>query len=154
MYNIKKIKPMANMLVTTMDKTEDFEYARGSNTIIDPIKNKQGVKEIQKVIAVGPMVRNIKEGDYVHINFSRYAAKKYAPDTLKGNMDELTNQIVGYNLNTIYLEDKVCLVLYDNDINFIVEDFEEIHNPVIDKQENPKLITDNETIRRVQNLMN
>ena len=123
------------MLITTMNKSEDFEYASGSNNIIDPTSTTRGgIKEIQKVIVVGPMVRTIKEGDTIHINFSRYAVKKYAPDTLKGNMDELTNQITGYNLNTIILDGKMCLVLFDSDIDFIVDDYEEVRNPIISKQ--------------------
>ena len=155
MYNIKKVRPMSNMLIATMNKSENFEYASGSNNIIDPTSTTRGgIKEIQKVIAIGPMVRTIKEGDTIHINFSRYAVKKYAPDTLKGNMDELTNQITGYNLNTIILEDKMCLILFDSDIDFIVDDYEEVHNPIIDKPEKTKLITHPEDIRRTSNLIN
>ena len=155
MYNIKKVRPMSNMLIATMNKSEDLEYASGSTSIIDPTSTtRRGIKEIQKVIAVGPMVRTIKEGDTIHINFSRYAVKKYAPDTLKGNMDELTNQITGYNLNTIILNGKMCLVLFDSDIDFIVDDYEEVHNPIIDKPEKTKLITHPEDIRRASNLIN
>ena len=64
---LKKIKPMYTRIVTTMDMYVEKDASSPSG-ILDVSKLKKGVKEYQKVIAVGTNVRNIKEGDWVRIN--------------------------------------------------------------------------------------
>ena len=63
MLKIKSIKPMFDSLVTTMNKYEEDGYENG---VI--VKQAGVLKEYQKVIAVGPAVRNIEVGDMVMIN--------------------------------------------------------------------------------------
>ena len=58
---IKKIKPLFNTIVTTMDMYTEEELKVGG--IIDSSKISMSLKEFQKVIAVGPSVRNIEVGD-------------------------------------------------------------------------------------------
>ena len=119
---IKKIKPMYTRIVTTMDMYVD-ETAALPGGLIDVSKLKQGIKEYQKVIAVGTTVRNIKEGDLVCINPDRYAVRKFSNDSVKNDL--LENTVTRYNFNVVKLEDKDYLLLDEADVEFVVEDWED-----------------------------
>lgn len=133
MLKIKKIKPMFTSIVTTMNKYEDDVVTNG---IIDSSKVKGSIKEYQEVLAVGDSVRNIKVGDLVCINPSHYAVKKYKEDSIKDGIQHM-NQVISYNFPVIILDDKERLLLQDRDIDFIIEEFEEISDIIVDK---PKVI--------------
>lgn len=129
MLNIKKIRPMANYLVTTKDEYTE-ENVRTGGLIIKMVGS---LKEYQKVVAVGPMVRGIKVGDLVCINPKRYAKYKHQPGSLKDGV-VTDNPVVAYNFNVIELDHVPHLLLTDQDIDFIIEDSEEEEvkdNPVI-----------------------
>lgn len=139
MVVLKKIKPMFNMLVTTMDTYEKDQYKGG---IIDTSRQKGSLKEYQTVLAVGPSVRDIKEGDVVCINPTRYMVTKHKDKSLQNNIvgDEI---VIGYKFNTLKMDGKECLMLYDQDISFIVEDSEEVEDPaepLIIQPEKPSII--------------
>lgn len=128
MIKIKKIKPMFTAIVTTMDKYEKDQTI--TNSLIDVSKIAGSVKEYQKVIAVGDSVRNIKVGDLVSINPQRYAVMKHDPGSLKdGVVDD--NATIRYKFDTIELDNKECLLLQDRDVNFIIEEYEEIADPPV-----------------------
>lgn len=129
MLNIKKIKPMANYLVTTKDVYSEEDIKKEGLMI----KTIGSLKEYQKVIAVGPMVRNIKEGDLVAINPKRYAKYKHESGSLKDGVIT-DNPVVTYNFPLIELDHVQHLLLTDQDIEFIIEDWEE------EKQEKSTLI--------------
>lgn len=136
---LKKIKPMFNRLVTTMDVYEDDLYVNG---IIDTSRKKGSLKEYQTVLSVGTSVRDIKEGDIVCIDPTRYMVTRHQNKSLQGNImgDDLA---IGYKFNTIKLGDEECLMLFDQDISFIVEDSEDIEDntgPVIIQPEKPSII--------------
>ena len=119
MLNVKKIRPMANYLVTTREMYEEDKVING---VLTPTRGT--LKEYQKVIAVGPIVRDIKEGDIVKINPMRYAIRKYQEGSLKdGIISE--NPVTHYNFNTIELDHIQHLLLTSNDIEYIVEEYEE-----------------------------
>ena len=124
MLKIKKIKPMFTALVTTMDKYTEPQFITGSS-IIDPTKSKSGLKEYQKVLAIGESIRGIVVGDIVCINPSRYAQKKYTEGETK-EMIQSMQQIVSYNFNTIALDNVECLLLDQRDIDFVIEEYEEV----------------------------
>lgn len=126
MIKVKKIKPMFNALVTTMDKYEQDIMTKGG--LIDTEKQKGTIKEYQKVIAVGDSVRNVKVGDLVCINPIRYARKKHQDGSLKDGIIT-DNPVVEYNFNVIELDNVPHLLLQDCDISFIIEDFEDIPDP-------------------------
>ena len=65
MLKIKKIRPMFTSLITTMDKYEQDVKIGG---LIDTTRQQGGLKEYQKVLAVGNSVRDIKVGDVVCVN--------------------------------------------------------------------------------------
>lgn len=113
------------MILTTMD-TYAEDQTRGS--IIDATKQSGTLKEYQRVVAVGDTVRNIKEGDLVNINPKRYAQVKHKKGSLNDGIVQ-DNPVISYNFNTVEVDDKQLLVLYDQDINFIIEDSEEVEDP-------------------------
>ena len=135
MIKVKKIKPMFNALVTTMDKYEQDIMTKGG--LIDTEKQKGTIKEYQKVIAVGDSVRNVKVGDLVCINPIRYARKKHQDGSLKDGIIT-DNPVVEYNFNVIELDNVPRLLLQDCDISFIIEDFEDIPDPKPSKLYKPK----------------
>lgn len=123
---IKKIKPMFTALITTMDKYEQDVITDGG--LIDTTKQEGSLKEYQTVLAVGDSVRGIKEGDLVCINPSRYAEKQYQDGSLKDGI-VTQNKVIRYNFDTVEMDDKVCLLLQDRDISFVISEYEEIKEP-------------------------
>lgn len=113
---------MFTRIVTTMDMYVD-ETAALPGGLIDVTKLKQGIKEYQKVIAVGTSVRNVKEGDLVCINPDRYAVRKFSNDSVKNDL--LENTVTRYNFNVVKIEDKDYLLLDEADVEFVVEDWDD-----------------------------
>lgn len=136
MLKLKKIKPMFNMVITTMDVYKEDQIENG---VINSTKQKGAIKEYQKVITTGDTVRSVKPGDIVCINPKRYAEVKHKKGSLNDGIVQ-DNPVIQYNFNTIELDGKECLVLYDQDIHFIVEEMEEI------KEEPSTLIHPNKSI--------
>lgn len=140
MLRINKVKPMFTSIVTTM---EVYNQDIISNGLIDGNKRQGMLKEYQTVLAVGSSVRDIKEGDLVCINPSRFAVRKHEAGSLKNNVIT-DNPVVTYNFDVIEIGGKQCLLLQDRDINFIIEEYEEVPevvttSPLI-KPEKKKLI--------------
>ena len=125
MLKIKTIKPMFDSLVTTMNKYEEDGYENG---VI--VKQAGVLKEYQKVIAVGPAVRNIEVGDMVMINPIRYAKMKHKEGSLKNGVIT-DNPIIGYEFRTVTINDEECLYLQSQDIMYSFEGEE-----VEDKKDN------------------
>lgn len=120
MLNIKKIKPMFNQIVCTMQEYTEDELKQGS--IIDINKLRNSIKEYQTVVAVGPMVREIKVGDLVMINPKRYAKHEYREGSLKDGVIN-HNQVIKYAFPIIKLNGVSHLLLTDQDIDFVIEDY-------------------------------
>lgn len=139
MKKLNKIKPMFNRIVTTMDTYDKDQY---NGNLLDTTKQKGSLKEYQTVLAVGTTVRDIKVGDLVCIDPTRYMVTKHREKSLQGNImgDDMA---VGYKFNTIKLGDDECLMLFDQDISFIVEDSEDVEDqtaPLIIQPEKPSII--------------
>lgn len=122
-----------------MDTYEHDQYVNG---LLDTSKARGSLKEYQTVLAVGTTVRDIQEGDVVCIDPTRYMVTKHKDKSLQGNIvgDEIA---VGYKFNTIKLQDKDCLMLFDQDISFIVEESEDVEDPtgpLIIQPERPSII--------------
>lgn len=115
---------MFTSIVTTMDR---YEQDTIIGNIIDITKQEGAIKEYQKVLSVGASVRDIKEGDIVCINPARYAVKKHQEGTMKDGIIT-DNPVINYNFNIIEIDDKPCLLLQDRDIDFIIEDYEEVED--------------------------
>lgn len=120
---------MANYLVTTKEEYTEDDVRKGG--LITKIIG--SLKEYQKVVAIGPMVRGIQVGDLVCINPKRYAKYKHQPGSLKDGVIT-DNPVVAYNFNVIELDHVSHLLLTDQDIDFIIEESEEEEvkeNPII-----------------------
>lgn len=123
MLVIKKIQPMYTKILTTMCKYEEDEMTAGG--LIDSTKTQGTLKEYQTVIAVGNSVRNIKVGDLVCVNPERYAVKKHEAGSLKDGVIT-DNPVIKYNFNIMELEGVPHLLLDENDVSFIITDYEEV----------------------------
>ena len=134
MLKIKTIKPMFDSLVTTMNKYEEDGYENG---VI--VKQAGVLKEYQKVIAVGPAVRNIEVGNMVMINPIRYAKMKHKEGSLKNGVIT-DNPVIGYEFKTVTINDEECLYLQSQDIMYSFEGEE-----VEDKKDNI-ILPDNKII--------
>lgn len=139
MLKIKKIKPMFTSLITTMDK---YEKDVVIGNLIDVSKREGSLKEYQKVLAVGSSVRDIKVGDLVCVNPTRFAVRKHQAGSLKDGV-VTDNPVTTYNFDVVEMDGKQCLLLQDRDIDFIIEEWEEIPDPTpspIIQPEKKKLI--------------
>ena len=119
MLHIKKIKPLFTSVVTTGDR---FEKDMVSQGII--VAKKDDLKLSQKVIAVGPAVRDVKEGDMVMIKVDNYAIKKYDKNSIQNDIDN--NPSLGYAFNWVTIdnekgEPEECLLLNDRDLLYSFE---------------------------------
>ena len=120
MLKIKSIKPMHTKLVVTAERYE--ENATSSGLIL---KTAGSVKEYQKVIAVGDMVRGIKVGDLVMINPARYMKRQFDDNSLREDFVE--NPVVSVNIPTVEM-DGVSYFIIDSgtDVDYIIDDYEEV----------------------------
>lgn len=134
---IKKIKPMFTALITTMDKYEHDIITDGG--LIDTSKQQGCLKEYQRVVAVGTAVRDIKEGDLVCINPTRFAVRKHKDGSLKDGVIS-DNPVVDYKFDIVEMNNTPYLLLQDRDVNFIVEDYEE------DEEEKSPIINTDKTL--------
>ena len=123
MLKIKKIKPMFNRILVTSDKYDKDIKQGGVVTITAGT-----LKEYQKVISVGSTVRDIKEGDLVFINPTRYAVRKHNEGSLKNGV-VTDNPVTSYNFNLVDVDGKICILLYDQDIDYVIEEYEEATEP-------------------------
>lgn len=127
MMKIKSIRPLFTSLITTMNKYEKDVTVGG---LIDTTKQQGGLKEYQTVVAVGSSVRDIKVGDVVSINPTRFGIKKHREGSLKDGI-VTDNPIITYKFDVVEMDDKQYLLLQDRDINFVIDDWEETeeHTP-------------------------
>ena len=105
-------------------------------------KREGSLKEYQRVLAVGSSVRDIKVGDLVWVNPTRFGVKKHREGSLKDGI-VTDNPIITYNFDVVEMDGKQCLLLQDRDIDFIIEEYEEVPDPTpspIIQPEKKKLI--------------
>ena len=139
MLKITKINPVATrMLVTGEVYSEDMYNEHGI------IESKKGdMKEYQTVIAVGPMVRDIKVGDTVMLNMMHFAVMQYDPNSIKKDMGR--QKIKGYQFPKIELTNadgskQECLYIDQQDIVFSFEGEE------VQGKKNPIIISEKKSI--------
>lgn len=126
MLKIKKIRPMFTSLITTMDKYEKDKLTDGG--LIDTAKQQGTLKEYQTVLAIGDSVRGIKVGDLVCVNPARFAVRKHEKGSMRDGI-VTDNPVITYNFDVVEMDDKQCLLLQDRDIEYVIEDFEEVPDP-------------------------
>lgn len=126
MLKVKKIRPMFTSLITTMDKYEQDKLTDGG--LIDTSKQQGALKEYQTVLAIGDSVRNIQVGDLVCVNPSRFAVRKHEKGSMRDGVIA-DNPVITYNFDVVEMDGRQCLLLQDRDIEYIIEDYEEIPDP-------------------------
>ena len=138
MLKINSIKPLFNKIVTTCDVYKNDKTTGG---II--VKTDGTIKEYQRVEAVGSTVRDVKVGDLVLINPKRYIVpqhKEKRDNSLQGVIgDELT---MGVNFPMVEYGGKKHLLIYDQDIDYIIEG-EEIEE---EQQKSPLILPEEKKI--------
>lgn len=120
---VKKIKPLWTTIITTANKYS-LEELEKSGEIIDTTKTEHPLKEYQKVISVGSMVRNLNPGDIIMINPANYADRKYSRDSIKNDIEGM-NPITSYNFPMVEIDGESYLRLQENDALYIIEEYEE-----------------------------
>lgn len=128
---LKKIKVRNNQVLTTADKYEDEVYLDKKGLLLDAKNNKGVLKLYQRVVDVGPMVRDIAPGNMVAINPTAYMKRHLRDQNNSLRADIPENHIKeeygpDYEIPIIELDDVEHLMLYDRDIDFIILDAEGI----------------------------
>lgn len=129
--NIKKIQVRNNAILTTADRYNveahlELEHDKATNIMYKSMKEANNLpKLIQRVVSVGPMVRDIKEGDIVQINPLYYVDRKLIEqkDSIKADINEAhMKEVYGpeYSFPTIILDGKEHLLLFDRDVEYII----------------------------------
>lgn len=122
MLVVKELRPLFTNIVTTMNKYVEAQYIPGTQ-IIDTSTVSGGIKEYQKVIAVGTSVRDIKVGDIVVIDPTRYGIRQHQAGSLKDGVIT-DNPITTFNFNVVEMNGEQYLLLQDRDIQYVVEKYE------------------------------
>ena len=117
---IKKLKPQFTTVITTLDVYEDNLIEDG--IVVAP---KGALKLYQRVIAVGPNTREIKEGDLVLLNLQNYIKRKWKENSIKEDIENMEESYV-YDIPKILINGQVYAKLQDRDIDGIIEDYEEV----------------------------
>jgi hypothetical protein len=119
MLKLKKITPTFNHILVTNNLRDHDEYDDG--ILVRPAGS---TKEWQTVIAVGPTVKNCKEGDVIMIDPIRYAIKKHQEGSLKDGV-VADNPDIAYAVPHIQIGGKDYMYLFDTDIQFVINEYEE-----------------------------
>lgn len=117
---IKKLKPQFTTIITTLNVYEEDLVEDG--IVVAP---KGSLRLCQKVIAVGPNVREIKEGDLVLLNLQNYLKRKWKENSIKEDIENMEESFV-YDFPKIIIDGNLYAKLQDRDIDGIIEDFEEV----------------------------
>lgn len=123
MFKIKKVQPMFTGVITTAMK-----YVGNVTTesgLVLPSKMDGQLNYFQWVVAVGPMVTGVKEGDIVRINFKRYAVPVHTKGALDADANiQHDNMSMNYEIPMVPIDGREYLFLQNNDIEYVVTEWE------------------------------
>lgn len=133
MKKLKKVTPRYTKVLTTANIDKEIVHVPGTD-IEDPNKTREGYSGLQTIIAVGDTVRGLEPGMNVLVDFERYARPRQRPvqglkNSIKGEM--MTE--LEYAIPVMVIDGEEILALDDNDIKFIVDEFDdcdEVQTPV------------------------
>ena len=125
MLKVKDIRPVYTRLITTANKYEETQM---NGNLIDVNKMEGRYKEYQTVVRVGSAVREVKEGDVVLIDPSRYMNRKFSDNSLREDFVE--NPIVEINIPTVTMNDEDYFMIEERDIAYVIADSEEVPDPL------------------------
>ena len=121
MFKIKKVRPLFTSIVTTATRYVGETINKAG--LIVPNKMEGQLNPFQRVVSVGKMVNDIKEGDIVKLNFKRYLVPLQVPGKIEDNVQS-SNMKGTYEIPMIDLDGVPHLFLQSNDVEFVVEDCE------------------------------
>lgn len=131
MIKVKKIKPMFDSIVTTAEQYESDEIVNGVSL---PLKGT--VKEIQKVLFVGPAVKDVKEGDLVKLDLTRY--NKMVHEQVQKSREErfcekdtTDKATIVCDVPTDEIDGQTVFLLTERDIRYVLLEHEEAKSPDI-----------------------
>lgn len=119
---IKSLKPLYDQILTTTERYEE-DITDSSGLLVDAKKTAGAVKEHQTVLRIGTSVREVKVGDRVFINPTKYMRKKYDDNSLRE--DFVDNPTISINIPTVEVNGQDCFLIHENDVAYILEDYEE-----------------------------
>jgi hypothetical protein len=124
MLNIKDIRPVYTRLITTADRYTESQKVGG---LLDANKLEGRYKEYQTVVKIGSAVREVKEGEVVLIDPSRYMKRKFSDNSLREDFVE--NPIVEINIPTVTMNGVDYFMIEERDIAYVIADSEEVPDP-------------------------
>lgn len=122
-FNIKKVRPLFTGVITTANKYVEDVLAPGG-IILDVTKGRGTLNNYQTVVSVGKMVTDVKPGDIVCLNFKRYKAVQHLPGTIGEDNVQSDSMHADYAIPQIILDGVPHLFVQNNDIEFVVEDYD------------------------------
>lgn len=136
MLKIKDARPLYTGLFITKDEYTDNDFENGIVLYGDAGK----VKPYQRVFKIGPFVKNVKEGDFVKVNFGRYIRKKFTEDDLRSEMP--TKNDVQLFVPEVEIDGVKYYHIDENDVVMVITDWEEVDTLKIQVM-TPKIIMPN-----------
>ena len=124
-FNIKKVRPLFTGVITTANKYVGDITAPGG-LILDAAKSSGTLNNYQTVVAAGKMVTDVKPGDIVCLNFKRYKYVQHLPGTIGEDNVQSDKMLGDYSIPTIMLDGKQHLFIQNNDIEYVVEEYDGI----------------------------
>ena len=95
-----------------------------TGNLLDVNKLEGRYKEYQTVVRVGSSVREVKKGDVILIDPSRYMKRKFSDNSLREDFVE--NPIVEIDIPTVTMDDTDYFMIEERDIAYIIEESEEV----------------------------
>ena len=117
---IEELQPMFTTVVTTLDTYDEDLVLDG--VIQSP---KGTLKLYQKVIAVGPNVRDVKVGDLVLLNLTNYIKRKFRDDSIKADIEKMED-IPVIDFPKLLIGEKLYGKFQDRDIDGIITKHREV----------------------------
>jgi len=121
-FNVKKVKPLFNGVITTAKK---YAYDEADSGIVLMNKMEGQINPFQWVVAKGRMCAEIEEGDIVKLNFNRYLKVKHTPGVIEDSIQK--DSVQGYyEFPTVEIDGEQYLFMQYNDIEYVVTDYDGI----------------------------
>lgn len=131
MLKINKIRPTWTKIITTAER---YDSDQKTGSLVDAKKLEGRYKEYQTVVRVGSSVKEVKEGEVVVIDPSRYVRRKYDENSLRDEFGK--NPQISIEIPTIVMGEEDYFMIDQADIAYVIEDFEEISEPEITVKSN------------------
>lgn len=132
-FNLKKVQVRNNSIITTAERLNveehiELEHDKATGVLYKNMAEANNAhKLIQRVVNVGPMVKDIKEGDWVFLNPLHYMNRQLIEqkNSVEADINEKhMKEVYGpdYEFPTIILDGVEHLLIFDRDVEYIILD--------------------------------